>query len=615
MMSDKKEDMRQKENAVRPGMDAQGEIRAWQKDETTGGNGKKAGYVIAVIFATVLGMAVGAGGTLFLTRGSIPGRGEAAEQVRTEETGGVNVTGQDGAVAADADKAERDESSARACVESADRCMELAIQAVTRLAQSSFESGEYADALTYYGRMLEWEDTAAEAYRKSAEIYLALGEYEDAAAVLNEGIKRIREEDAALLLEQLAEVYLRESEAWLSDGDYEQAYAVLREGAEATGAAVLSERERSLENMSLAEACFEAGEYEEALAYYGNVLEEDDSLAEAYRKSAQIYLVWGDYENAEAVLSGGIVKSREEDAQSLREQLVGVYLLESDAQLAAGDYEQAYAVLLEGAEAADAENLLDRAQDVRDKVKLVRADYDGGSVGRGYEYDAAGNLIKRVIYNRDGSIDCWSEYEYDASGNQNKEVWYNGEGSIVRWNEYEYDAAGNPIKEVTYNRDGSIVCWSEYEYDASGNQTKKVWRGGEIIYEREYDAFGNKTREVMYGDYASGGYASGGWGLVVEYTYEYEYDAFGNKTKETVRCEVGHDDGGVWEDEWNNIVYEREYEYDAFGNLIREKSNGAEEIFFGWMEKRGMDGRKIYGDDFVENIAVQIDYTYAYIGN
>ncbi len=563
MMSDKKEDMRQKENAVRPGMDAQGEIRAWQKDETTGGNGKKAGYVIAVIFATVLGMAVGAGGTLFLTRGSIPGRGEAAEQVRTEETGGVNVTGQDGAVAADADKAERDESSARACVESADRCMELAIQAVTRLAQSSFESGEYADALTYYGRMLEWEDTAAEAYRKSAEIYLALGEYEDAAAVLNEGIKRIREEDAALLLEQLAEVYLRESEAWLSDGDYEQAYAVLREGAEATGAAVLSERERSLENMSLAEACFEAGEYEEALAYYGNVLEEDDSLAEAYRKSAQIYLVWGDYENAEAVLSGGIVKSREEDAQSLREQLVGVYLLESDAQLAAGDYEQAYAVLLEGAEAADAENLLDRAQDVRDKVKLVRADYDGGSVGRGYEYDAAGNLIKRVIYNRDGSIDCWSEYEYDASG----------------------------------------------------NQTKKVWRGGEIIYEREYDAFGNKTREVMYGDYASGGYASGGWGLVVEYTYEYEYDAFGNKTKETVRCEVGHDDGGVWEDEWNNIVYEREYEYDAFGNLIREKSNGAEEIFFGWMEKRGMDGRKIYGDDFVENIAVQIDYTYAYIGN
>ncbi len=602
-MSDKKEDMRQKENAVRPGMDAQGEISAWQKDETTGGNGKKAGYVIAVIFATVLGMAVGAGGTLFLTRGSIPGRGEAAEQVRTEETGGVNVTGQDGAVAAGADKAEGDESSARACVESADMCMELAIQAVTRLAQSSFESGEYADALTYYGRMLEWEDTAAEAYRKSAEIHLALGEYEDAAAVLNEGIERIREEDAALLLEQLVEVYLRESEAWLSDGDYEQAYAVLREGAEATGAAVLSERERSLENMSLAEACFEAGEYEEALAYYGNVLEEDDSLAEAYRKSAQIYLVWGDYENAEAVLSGGIVKSREEDAQSLREQLVGVYLLESDAQLAAGDYEQAYAVLLEGAEAADAENLLDRAQDVREKVKLVREEYDrteysGYSV---YEYDTAGHLIRKGFTD---PLLTWEEYEYDAVGNLIKKVWYDEDGSISGWAEYEYDAVGDLIREVNhwhdvyegidyeydyeweydyeYDNFGNLIrkdtlgptggTCVEYAYDVSGNLIKKTDYGSGGMdgwYEYEYDAVGSLIKEVRYNE---GGSISG-W-------MEYEYDAVGSLIKE-----VRYNEGG-------SICWWEEYEYDSFGNLIKGVSYDEDGRVFGWEE-----------------------YTYAYIGN
>ncbi len=614
MMSDKKEDMQQKENAVSSGMDAQGEIRAWQKDETAGGNGKKAGYIIAVIFATVLGMAVGAGGTLFFTRGSIPGREEAAEQADAGETGGVNATGQDGAVAAGADKAERDESSARACVESAGMCMELAIQAVTRLAQASFESGEYADALTYYGRMLEWEDTAAEAYRKSAEIHLALGEYEDAAAVLNEGIERIREEDAALLLEQLVEVYLRESEAWLSEGDYEQAYAVLREGAEATGAAVLSERERSLENMSLAEACFEAGEYEEALAYYGNVLEEDDSFTEAYRKSAQIYLVWGDYENAEAVLSGGIVKSREEDAQSLREQLVGVYLLESDAQLAAGDYEQAYAVLLEGAEVADAENLLDRAQDVRDKVKLVREEYDrteysGYSV---YEYDTAGHLIRKGFTD---PLLTWEEYEYDAVGNLIKKVWYDEDGSISWWTEYEYDAVGDLIREVNYDEDGSIY-WRveyEYEYDAVGNLIKEVQyvdsdhvSDEEYITEYEYDAIGNVIRITDYGPNGSGGaeyeydvvgnlirtisYGSdptgGSWA-------EYEYDTFGNLIRKT---------NGWYENEYDtfgNLIGRAdygsgwdEYEYDSFGNLIKEVSYDEDGRVFGWEE-----------------------YTYAYIGD
>ena len=55
-----------------------------------------------------------------------------------------------------------------------------------------------------------------------------------------------------------------------------------------------------------------------------------------------------------------------------------------------------------------------------------------------YGYDAAGNEIKRIIYNADGSIREWYEYEYDASGRMLREISYQPDGSLDYQYDYEY---------------------------------------------------------------------------------------------------------------------------------------------------------------------------------
>ena len=72
----------------------------------------------------------------------------------------------------------------------------------------------------------------------------------------------------------------------------------------------------SRKNMKLAEECFDAEEYEEALAYYEEALKLDPGLTEAYLKSADIRVMEGEYEEAIGILEKGLKKTREdEDAQ------------------------------------------------------------------------------------------------------------------------------------------------------------------------------------------------------------------------------------------------------------------------------------------------------------
>ncbi|MBD5532584.1 MAG: tetratricopeptide repeat protein [Lachnospiraceae bacterium] len=491
-MSDKKEDMQ-------------------QKDNMTGGNEKKAGYVIAVIFATVLGMIVGAGGTLFVTR-NVWGGKQAVTQVAKQEDDSEE-TGQENALAEDGG-------------EPAAAGIEEEISEIMNLAEICMEAGEYENALAYYENVLALDAAFAEAYRKLAEIYMILGNDTEAVGILNEGIGKSRESDAEMLRDQLVS-----------------------------------------ELMSLAETCFETGAYEDALAYYGNVLTTEIDFAEAYQKLAEIYMILENYAEAVRVLSEGIGESQEADAEMLREQLVEVYLREADAWLAAGDYEQALIALREGVETTGAERLSDREQDVRGRVKPVKEsayNSDGSFLGwEEYEYDANGNEIKGVSYDSDGSLLRWYECEYDANGNLIKGSVYDSDGSLLRWYECEYDANGNRIKQSYYNSDGRLLWWYECEYDANGNLIKRVGYAGSFgWYEYEYDAIGNQIKGTTH-------YASPSSFLGWE---EYEYDANGNEIK------------GVSYDSDGSLLWWHEYEYDVNGNEIKEASYEGSGILISWGE-------------------------------
>lgn len=103
-----------------------------------------------------------------------------------------------------------------------------------------------------------------------------------------------------------------------------------------------------------------------------------------------------------------------------------------------------------------------------------------------YEYDSAGNLVKKSSYHADGGLYGGTEYEYDANGILEREVSVYEDEKC----EYQYDKQGNIIFEAYYDSDGSLDSKEEYKYDEFGN---------EILYTRyEPDGSVAEKRETKY---------------------------------------------------------------------------------------------------------------------
>ncbi|EOS35195.1 YD repeat (two copies) [Lachnospiraceae bacterium M18-1] len=119
-------------------------------------------------------------------------------------------------------------------------------------------------------------------------------------------------------------------------------------------------------------------------------------------------------------------------------------------------------------------------------------------IARGY--DEAGNLVREITYDRDGSK---VEYEYDPDGNlitetsfdeqgyQTIRYTYDSTGNVIREFELEYDSNGNTIRERFFSPDSQYESVDEYEYDNDGKVIKKrtmAYTLGEAYdYYEEYD--------------------------------------------------------------------------------------------------------------------------------
>ena len=141
--------------------------------------------------------------------------------------------------------------------------------------------------------------------------------------------------------------------------------------------------------------------------------------------------------------------------------------------------------------------------------------YGGGEVYQcyGYEYDDAGNLIKKELqYGSSEGGPTVLKYEYDEIGNMVKCMrgWNDTNGNfIIQTQEgYEYDIARNLLRKVNYyfgNSDLGIEpseqrC--EYEYEDNGKLVREICfdTSGNITNrnEAEYDDIGNKVKEIYY---------------------------------------------------------------------------------------------------------------------
>lgn len=103
-------------------------------------------------------------------------------------------------------------------------------------AQEYFEAGEYEKAASCYEEALKLNAGLAEAYLGLTDIYLVDRRYEEAATLLQKGLRRTREVQEAqkTLTDKLTEVYSGGAEDLLAIPDYAQALALLEEGIQVT---------------------------------------------------------------------------------------------------------------------------------------------------------------------------------------------------------------------------------------------------------------------------------------------------------------------------------------------------------------------------------------------
>lgn len=284
------------------------------------------------------------------------------------------------------------------------------------------------------------------------------------------------------------------------------------------GFAFLTGSGRTVEkNMKLAEKHASAGEYEQALACYKQVLEMDSTMAEAYLGSAEVCLKAGDYEEA----VNRLVKGQEivDDAEKLAQK---------------EDYIRSHVVLRRYWGYNPEGELCEEAE---------------------FEYDVNGNRTK-AVYRKgsDRDIAFTEEVEYDEYGNMTQYTGLDDENGYYYYNEHKYDEKGNQTKLIHYDEERNMTGWYEYEYDENGNQTRKVSydeKGEEESYtEYEYDDVGNQIWEIHHK----------GKGILEPYSQEYEYDDAGNQIKAILYDEQGEVKSWV------------ESEYDEAGNCTKSTS-------------------------------------------
>ena len=125
-------------------------------------------------------------------------------------------------------------------------------------------------------------------------------------------------------------------------------------------------------------------------------------------------------------------------------------------------------------------------------------------------------MVKVIFYDSEGEITGKSEYEYDEAGNMLKRISYNREGGITREDEFSYDDEGKLVGRISYVEylDMYSSPWPE----------EGLYNGNSEIY---YDENGRVIKEIFHMLSEVYGNSTG--------VVEYKYDEVGNLIEETVK--------------------------------------------------------------------------------
>ncbi len=393
-------------------------------------------------------------------------------------------------------------------------------------AERCLAEGEYGDALDYYKKVLEIDDTVVEAYISLADIYLTNGDCLSALQTLIDGGQITGD---AELSER--EAYLREHIVVINDKRYVNGRFAdeCKQQYDANGNQIKQIRyddDGSVEKY-LERAYDESGNLLKEIYWFEGCTLWHYEYAYTYDESGnQVKQIKRFYDDGSASCTESVY---DESGNLLR------YFGRNDDGSVSGWHD---------------EYVYDESGNLLEEIQY---DNDGAAyVHNEYVYDESGNLLKETYYGDDGSVAFYNEYAYDESGNLLKKIYYDSDGSVDSYFEYIYDESGNQLKETCYNDDESIAFHIEYAYDESGNLLKETHYGSDgsafLRDEYAYDESGNLLKETHYGDDK----------IAYKHT-AYVYDEAGNQVKEISY----HGDGII---DW--------WECDILGNKVIENDNG-----------------------------------------
>ena len=169
------------------------------------------------------------------------------------------------------------------------------------------------------------------------------------------------------------------------------------------------------------------------------------------------------------------------------------------------------------------------------------------------EYDPDGTLMKEVYFRRDGSRDGYAVYLYGKDKVLRYKSVYDMNDIPKSKTAYKYDAEGNLVKELTYDKSGNLFLEFDNLYNAYGQLVERsspIHPKEDVIYNkvmRIYNFQGKVELESVYlpsgtlqsncsYKYATSGQVVSGTtcnpgSVVVSYKYKFYNDEQGNWKK------------------------------------------------------------------------------------
>jgi hypothetical protein len=103
-------------------------------------------------------------------------------------------------------------------------------------------------------------------------------------------------------------------------------------------------------------------------------------------------------------------------------------------------------------------------------------------------YDANGEVIEEVNYDKDGNIKSTIKYKNNKDGDVIEESEYDEKNNLKEKKQYKYNGLGEKIEELLLDKDNKVVKKSVYSYDSKGFKTEKKTydAGNNLISTKKY---------------------------------------------------------------------------------------------------------------------------------